>query len=338
VDKVELQPGDELVFEVELEVRPEIELARTGGFSVTRVAPEVGDDEVDNVLERLRDERATWTPLEAEIKPDFGDRVTVDITVLESAGEVVETPEPKRYRFPLGEGQAIPAVEEAIMALSAGTEDEFTVHFPDDFPDESRRGQEQRLRIALSEAQRKSLPGLDDEFAQGVGEFDTLAALRERILTDLREDAERRAEADVRRQLVDQIIEANAFDVPQSMVERYLDHMTGHAHADGEGEKHQHTPEEEERISQLRHAMRPEAEWSLKRMLAVERIAETENLRASQDEIDAKVAELAARHERSESDVWLALEKSGQLEQLEREIMEDKVFGFLKEQNTVSGQ
>jgi trigger factor len=275
--------------------------------------------------------------VEEGAKPDYGDMVTVDITVLESGGEAVDNPEAKRYRFPLGEGQAIPAVEESIMTLAPGQEDEFAVHFPEDFPEESRRGQEQRLRIALHEVQRKELPEIDDEFARAVGEFDSLDGLRERILTDLREDAERRAEADVRRQLVDQIVEANRFEVPQSMVERYLDHMTGHSHADGEGEKHQHTPEEEERISQLRGALRPEAEWSLKRMLVIERIAERETLQASQDEIDAKVSELATRHERSESEVWLALEKSGQLEQLEREIMEDKVFAFLKTQNTVTG-
>jgi trigger factor len=337
IDKIEYQEGADLTFEVELEVRPEIEIARTSGFQATRTGTAVGDDEVDNVLERLREERAAWHPMDGDAKPDYGDQVTVEITVLESAGEASENPEPRTYRFALGEGQAIPAVEESIMTLTGGQADEFTVHFPEDFPEETRRGQEQRLHIKLVEARRKELPELDDDFAKGLGEFESMEQLRERILTDLREDADRRAEADVRRQLVDQIIEANSFDVPSSMVERYLDHMTGHSHADGEGEKHDHTPEEEERISQVRTALRPEAEWSLKRMLVIERVAEAQGLRASQDEIDARVADLAAKHERNESEVWLALEKSGQLEALEREITEDKVFDHLKSQNTIAG-
>jgi trigger factor len=337
IDKIEYQEDSDLVFEVELEVRPEIEIARTSGFQATRTGTQVGDDEVDNVLERLREERAQWNVVEEDVKPDYGDQVTVEITVLESAGEPAENPEPRRYQFPLGEGQAIPAVEEAIMTLSAGQADEFTVHFPEDFPEETRRGQEQRLHIQLVDVRRKQLPELDDDFARELGEFESMQQLRERILSDLREDADRRAEADVRRQLVDQIIEANRFEVPTSMVERYLDHMTGHSHADGEGEKHDHTPEEEERISQIRNTLRPEAEWSLKRMLVIERVAEMEGLRASQDEIDARVADLAAKHERSESEVWLALEKSGQLEALEREITEDKVFEHLKSQNTIAG-
>jgi trigger factor len=336
IDKVDYEMGTDLTFEVEFEVRPEIELNRLSGFQAQRVPTNVGDDEVTNVLERLREDRADWQPLEEGTKPDFGDTVTVEITVLESGGEPVESPEARNYRLPLGEGQAIPAVEESIMTLTAGQADEFTVHFPDDFPDESRRGQEQRLHIRLVEAQRKSLPELDDEFARGVGEFETLDGLRERILGDLREDADRRAEADLRRQLVDQIVEANGFEVPNSMIERYLDHMTGHSHADGEGEKHQHTPEEEERISQVRTALRGEAEGSLKRMLVIEKIAELQGLRASQDDIDARVAELAGKHGRSEGDVWLALEKSGQLEILEREITEERVFEYLKQQNTVN--
>jgi trigger factor len=336
IDKVDYNEGADLTFEVEFEVRPDIQIDRTSGFMAARTSPAVGNDEVDNVLERLRDERAEWTELEPGTKPDLGDRVTVEITVLESAGEEVANPEPRSYRFALGEEQAIPAVEESIMALEVGADDEFNVRFPDEFADESKRGQAQRLHIRLQQAERKQLPEIDDEFARAVGEFDSVAAMRERILTDLREDAERRAESDVRRQLIDQVIEANAFEVPGSMIERYLDHMTGHSHADGEGQKHEHTPEEEERISQVRTALRSEAEWSLKRMLVIERLAESKDLRASQDEIDAKVAELASKHERSESEVWLALEKSGQLEALEREITEDKVFEHLKSENTIN--
>ena len=182
----------------------------------------------------------------------------------------------------------------------------------------------------------KELPEADDEFARSVGEFEDMTALRERIRTDLQEDSSRRAQAEVRRQLLDQIVEANPFEVPGSLVDRYLDHMTGHSHADGEGERHQHTPEEEERISQIRSALRPEAENNIKRMMVIEKIAEQQEIRASQDEIDARVAELAEKHGRSESEVWLQLEKSGQLEALEREMTEDKVFEYLESQNTVA--
>jgi trigger factor len=334
VDNIQYEKGQDLTFDVEFEVRPEIQLERVSGFTLSRPPSEVGEDDVESILERLRDERATWEALAEDARPGYGDQVTVEITAKDAEGNPVEGEEARTYRFVLGEGQAIPDVEQAIMTLQTGQEGEFTVRFPDDFPDEERRGEEQHLHIALKTAQSKVLPEVDDEFAKGLGEFESLEALRARILEDLRADAEQRAESELRGQLVEQIVEANPFEVPASMVERYLDYMTGHSHADGE--EHHHTPEEEERIQRQRDQLRPQAEWGMKRMMVVERIAEQEGLSATQDEIDARVEELAAKHERTPSEVWLQLEKSGQLEVLEREITEDKVFRFLLEQNTVA--
>lgn len=334
VDKIEYQRGEPLSFEVELEVRPDIQLERTSGFSVQRPESDVSETDVDSVLERLRDERATWAQLPEGQKPAVDDRVTVEIIARETDGESEADQEPRTYRFVLGEGQAIPAVEEAIMTLATGEQGDFSVRFPDDFPDESRRGQEQQLHITVTEASSKTLPELDDEFAKEIGEFDDLAALRSRILEDLEADAKQRADADVRRQLVDQIIEANAFELPGSMVERYLDEITGHSHEGDHG--HQHTAEEEAEIARAREGLRPQAEWSIKRILIIDSLAEAEGLRATQDDIDQRVEELASRHERTPTEVWLQLEKAGQLEVLEREITEDKVFQHLLAQNTVA--
>ncbi|HET7322301.1 MAG TPA: trigger factor [Longimicrobiaceae bacterium] len=334
VDRVEYDKGEPLTFEVELEVRPEVELARTSGFSVTRPPVSVGEEDVDSVLERLRDERAEWTPFSEGEKPDFNDQVMVEITAQDENGEPLEGEEPRSYRFVVGEGQAIPEVEEAIRTLAPGEEGDFTVHFPEDFPDEEQRGKAQHLHIKLDEGQHKVLPELNDELAQQVGEFETLAALRERILDDLKADAEQRAEDEVRAQLMQQIVEANPFDVPNSMVQMYLDQMIGHPH--GDGEEHHHTPEQEEQLAKLREGLRPQAEAAIKQMLVVQSVSEKEGLNATQDEIDARVEELAEKNGRSAGEVWLQLEKSGQLEMLERDITEKKVFDYLLGQNTVA--
>jgi trigger factor len=82
--------------------------------------------------------------------------------------------------------------------------------------------------------------------------------------------------------------------------------------------------------------MRPQAEAAVKRMMVVEALAEREGIRATEDDIDARVEELAQQHGRTPGDVWLELERSGQLQVLENEIVEDKVFDYLKQQNSVS--
>jgi trigger factor len=335
VERVEYQPGADLTFEVELEVQPEIDLQRISGFTLTRTPIETSEEDVAGVLERIRDERATWEPIEGEgLKPEAGQQVSVQITALTAEGEPQEDQTPRPYRFVIGEGQAIPDVEDAIVSLAVGEEGDFTVRFPEDFPDEASRGVEQRLHIQLTGIERKVVPELDDELAKAVGDFENLESLRERIRADLGTEATQRADQELRQQLVDRILDANPFSVPQSMVERYLDYMTGHSHEDGK--PHHHTPEEEERLNAIRTSLRPQAEWGLKRTLIVEKIADQEGLSATQDEIDARVEEVAAAHGRSPSEVWLQLEKSGQLEILEREITQDKVFTFLLGQNTVA--
>ncbi len=327
VDNVVYQPKEDLRFDVRFDIRPDPKIERVEGFTVKRPPTEIGDDDVDSVLERLRNEQGTWHPLPAGETPDYEDRVTVEITELD--GSEGQEAEAEQFRFVIGEGQAIPDVEEAITTLEPGSEGEFRPKFPDDFPDESQRGKEQHLRIRLVEAHRKELPELDDEFASSVGEFESIGALRERIETDLKKDAEERAEASVRDQLVERIVEANPFDVPESMVDRYLRLMlTG-------GRDEKPTPEQEARFTEMKPQLRPQAERSLRRMMVVEKLGEREDLRITPEDVDARVEEMAEQYGREPGEVWIQLEKSGQLQSLENEIREDKVFDFLKSVNTV---
>lgn len=327
--------GGDVHFDVAFEVQPTLELARTEGFVVARPSDTVADEEVDALLERLRGDRAALIPLDEGARPGYGDLVVVEITDLDEPAEGGESAEARQYRFELGEGQAIPDIEQAIMTLAPGEEGEFTVAYPEDFADEAQRGQQQRLRIRVVEGRRKDLPALDDEFARALGEFETLDALRARVRSDLENDARTRADGAVRDALVQSIVEANPFDVPASMVDRYLDFMTGDV-PDKEGRRRERTGENAERFSQFRESMRPQAEQSLRRMMVVDHIAEREGLRATADDVDARVEKLAEQHGRSPADVWVELERSGQMQALESEILEEKVFEHLLSRNTIS--
>ena len=326
VEDVDWQKDADLNFVVEFDVRPEPEISRVEGFTVTRPPVEVTDENVDSVLERLRDEAGTWAALPEGEELRAGDKVRVDITALDEASVEEDGSEPRSYEFVLGEGQAIPSVEEAILTLTPGSEDEFDVRFPDDFPDEAQRGQERRLRIRITEAERKDLPEVDDEFAKAVGDFETMDALRARIEEDLKADAEREAEAEVRRQLLEQVVEANPFELPPTMVEDYLERILS------QGGQRPPNPEQE---TEVREQLRGSAEYNLRRMLVVDRLAEKEGLRASQDDVDERIEEIAEKRDMEPSDVYVRLEKSGQLEMLENELTEDKVFDFLKSKNRV---
>ena len=178
-------------------------------------------------------------------------------------------------------------------------------------------------RVTVEEVKRKTLPALDDAFAREAGDFESLDVLRSTVREDLVKHAEREADAEVRQKLVDEIIAANPFDVPQSWVARLVDAYL---------ETYQVPEEERERF---RNEFRPMAERQVRRDLVVGAIAKREGLEASEADIDARVMEVAEKRGTEPGQVYASLSKAGRISELERNITEEKVFAWLTEKNTV---
>jgi trigger factor len=318
VHDVKFDVGQPLTFELHVEVRPEIKLGRTQGFRVTRTPVAVNEDAVKEQLEQLRDQRANWAPVSE--KPTPGDMVTVMLATAEDGGAL---PEDKEYRIVLGAGQAIAGIEELIMRLSPGETIEQSVRWPEDFPDEAQRGKNKPVRVTLQDVKRKSLPDLDDTFAREVGDFESLDALTAAVRKDLESHADREADAGVRQQIIDQIVQANAFDVPPSWVNQLVD---------GYMKAYQIPEEERDRFNS---EFRPVAERQVRRDLIIDTIAESEKLKATEADIDERVAEVAKKRNSDPGQVYASLQKAGRLQEIERAITEEKVFKWLLERNTV---
>ena len=319
VGNVQYEPDQDLTFSISFDVRPEIELSRLGGFKVERPPIDGLDDKLDQVLARLREERGTWQPLE-EGRPEDGELVAVEIQRLDEG----EAGEAQPYQLVLGQGDAIPDIEEAIKSLEVKASAKFVVRFPDDFSNEERRGQEEHLLVKLDTRQCLELPELDADFAKSFGEFDNVDDLKTKIREDLEKEAEEQADAVVRGKLLDAILDANPFTVPVSMVDRYVESVLG----DPEGVAPEKLVEAKEQIS-------PQAEHAVKRILAIDRLSEIQDLRATEEELDGRIEEIAEKSGDTPAKIYANLQKSERLEALEREITERKVFDFLKEQSEV---
>lgn len=316
IHDVKFEEGESLTFELHVEVRPELTLSRVEGFAVTRPEVMVTDEQLTEQIEQLRDQRASWSPVEG--KPAPGDMVVVELATADEGGEL---PEAKEYRLVLGGGQAIPGVEELIMELTPGETVERSVRWPDDFPDEEQRGKTKPVRVTLKDVKRKTLPELDDAFAREIGDFDSVDALRAAVRTDLEENATREAESNVRSQIIDQITDANPFDVPQSWVSQLVD---------GYMEMYQIPAQERERFG---GEFRPIAERQVRRDLIVDAIAERENLRATEADVDDRIAEMAGKRNTDPGKLYASLQKSGRLKEIEQGITEERVFAWLLERN-----
>ena len=318
VHDVKFGENEPLTFELHLEVRPEIELARVQGFRVSRTERHVTDENVREQIEQLREQRATWAPVTD--RPAEGDMVTV---VLATADETGAMPEGKQYPLVLGAGQAIPGIEELIMEARPGETVERPVKWPDDFPDESQRSKTKTVRVTVQDVKRKTLPELDDAFAREVGDFESLDALRQAVRDDLEANAKRESESEVRQRLLDDIIGANQFDVPPSWVSQLVD-AYANAYQVPEEEKGRFTTE-----------FRPMAERQVRRDLVIDTVAERESLTATEADLDDRIAETAAKRGADPGQLYASLQKAGRLKELERNITEDKVFKWLLERNTV---
>ena len=320
IEDLSYEPQQDLRFSIAFDVQPQIDLGRLGGFAIERPRARVTDEHVGEVLRNVQRQNGAWKPA-AEGNAVAGEMVSVRIRKLD--GDAPQ--EGKEYEFPLGEGQAIPDVEAAIGTLAPGGTGEFTVTFPQDFPDEKRRGEEERIEITLLARKVLDLPPMDDALAKQVGEFDTLDALKNRIREDLERDAADQAEAVIRGRLLDLLVEANPFEVPRSMVERYADTVLG-----------EQTGVPKERVSEIKETLRPEAERAVKRLLVIDRVAQTQRLEATEEDLDARIQEIADRSQSAPEKVYASFQKAGRLGTLEREITERKVFEFLKNQSTIT--
>src|SRR5437763_6157379 len=310
--------GAPVTFEFHVEVKPELALERIGKFHLKRTVPKVTEEQVLAQLTALREQKAPWVPVAGE-KPALKDLVHVTIATRE--GDEARDPQP--YQLVLGEGRAIPEVEERIMGMLPGETVDASVRFPPDFPEEAKRGQPRDIRITLHEVKRQQLPELDDAFAREVGDFESLEALRKAVREDLEKEAERETDAQLRRDLIDQIVQANRVVAPRPPVERALA-VYGQAYG---------IPED--RWPDFAQEFRPVAEAQVRRDLILDWVVEHHGLRATEGELEQRLQELAARRGTAVAELRATLEKAKRLRDVERGLTEEKVFAFLLSQSTV---
>lgn len=329
ITDIKYEPGQPFVFQAELEVMPKVRLQRTGGFQVGRTVATVGDAEVAEILERIRDENADWSPVDR--RPEVGERVSVQIAPL-VAGEDRPAGDGTPYQLVLGEGKALEGVEDAIRTLTPGESGIFEIEFPaDDEGDDAGETAEaaepvtRRLHVTLNEVEEKHLPELTDEFAAEVGSFETVAELEAAVRDDLRRHHEKEAEDQLRGELMNALREANPFVVPQALIDRYIENMIQAPDDTDAGE-----------LQRMREAIGPHAEQQIRDQLLLQAIIDQEDLAPTPDDLEARITALAESRGVAPSKLRRDLVREGRLETLGQNLAVENAFAYLKEQSGVS--
>ncbi len=290
VEIVQAEEGKPVIFKATVQVRPDVELGDYRNFNFRPEIDTIDDAKVDQVIEELRDQNATLVAVEDRPAKD-GDYAVIAFQGTRD-GEPFEGGSSDRMPLIIGQERLIPGFEGHIVGLEVGGETEFDITFPDDYPEESLRGQSAHFAVQLKELREKVQPPLDDDFAGQLGEFESLDALR----ADIKSRLERNALDRARHEFADKIIEyavANAtLELPDVLVEQEVEVM--HDEFRSTLARQGITEEAylkvvEKTDADLHTEFRPNAEKRVKTLLVLSKIAEVEGVEVPEALVEAEV-------------------------------------------------
>ncbi|MCC6292003.1 MAG: trigger factor [Bryobacterales bacterium] len=335
ITDIHFHDNEPIRFQAEFEVMPEFELGEYRGLQVPYDEPEVTVEDIDKRLESIREQKADYVNIDPRPVAD-GDYAVVSLKSVSGVeGEPIEQPE---IMLHVGGEETIPAYTEALRGMAPDGEADVEVTYPEDYGAERLSGKTVKFHMALKGLRKKELPELNDDFAQDIGDFKTVDELKEEIRKTILRERETQAQNQAKNNLVDQLVDAHEFLVPdafvdqqiQANVESRLYELAGA----GVDVKKLNLKWEEIRASQKDRATR-----EVKASLLLEKIAEREAIEVLNDEIDREVHTVARRERQPAAAIRKQLEENGALRRIALQIRTGKVLNFLFEQSKkVAGQ
>jgi trigger factor len=310
-----------------VEIRPDVELRQVEGLEVGPVQlPEPETDPVEGYLEQLREGQAQLLEVEPDTAAARGHVAVVDFDATLD-GQPFEGGSARETTVEIGSGRAVPGFEEQLIGLRVGESRRFELQFPAEHGSEEVAGRTAQFEVVLRGLKRKELPALDDELAKDVSEFETLEALRADVRRRVEEGREAERQRLVRERTIDALIAANPFPLPHSLVEAEL-----HAWIDRMlAQLDPRVPEERRRqlAAEWHEQGHARAERATALAFLVPRIAETRGVEVRDEDVDARLAELAQSQKVPLSRLKRAYQEANRLPALRAALLQEQVVEFL---------
>jgi trigger factor len=325
VRDVTIEAGQPLTFTASFDTVPSFEPGDYSTISLRRLSSRVADEAVDEALERLRQRAARFEPVEGR-GLEHGDSALVDLERREPSGKADTH---KGVSVELGSPANPPGFDAELAGLEAGAVKTFTIHFPADYPAAELAGTDMTYTVTVHGIKKRVLPALDDEFAKDLGEFGSLAELRDKVRGQMVAAEERKIEREVKNALVDALVQRASFEVPDALVERHMIARTENA-ARGLALQGLDPAKVGVDWEKYRDAQREESVKAAKADILLDEIARREGIEALEGEVDAEVGRYAERVKKAKDVVRARLEKDGDLGPLKARIREEKTLDLLK--------
>jgi trigger factor len=326
VEEVQLEEGRPMSFKAVFETLPLVELPDWKGLRVSAAGPKVAEEDIQKELERLREEAARYDPVDEERATCTGDFVLLDLSWQPVGGGKGGRDE--NALIEIGNAGNHAGMNAGLEGLKPGETRDIEVAWGEDATP-AVAGKTVRYTVTLKGIKKKVVPELDDEFAKDLGEFGSLAELREKIQKQLDSAEQRRSDRDVKGALVEALVAKSSFEVPEALVER---HMSARTESLARGLAYQGIDPRRAGVDwkQYRDSTREDSVKAARADILLDEIARREGVSVLDAEIDAELARIADRTGRSREQLRAQMTKEGELSALAARIREEKTLDLLK--------
>lgn len=297
INVTSINKADGVMFKVVITVKPEVEISDYKGIEVEKVVNAVTDEDVDKQIQALRERNGRLVTID-DRAAENGDVAVIDFEGFKD-GVPFDGGKDENYELALGSNTFIPGFEEQIVGRKTGEEFTINVTFPENYQMEEIAGQLCEFKIRLNEIKSKELPDLDDEFVKDATEFDTLDELKDDIRTKLEDSAAKNADVEAENKLFEALIEKMSADIPAVMFENKIDEMV----RDFEMRLSQNGLNLETYLMYtnmdlpaFKKTFEDQAQKQVKVRLALEKIAELENVEITEAQVDEEINKIAEQY------------------------------------------
>ena len=331
--EVDYSSGTPLRFKAVFEVYPTLDITNHADIPVEEIPTEVADEEVDDTLERMAEERAEMTPLEEDRAAQEGDFVEMSFTV-SLDGEDERDLSGDKALCEIGGATTVKEFTDNLTGARPGEDREFEVNYSEDHPEAKLAGKTARYKVHVESIKQKKRPALDDEFAESLGKYKTLADLRTDVKQQLEDHKSQSADEQTRDSLLRWLEDNNEFEVPESLVEHQLQvrlqRLTRDLSRQGINPQRLDVDWEKIRTQQYDQAIR-----DVRGSLILNHLAHRESIGVSDEEIEKEIETMANQMQRPVESVREALNRNEGVDQMKGQIRNNKVLEMLRERANI---
>ncbi|WP_273264541.1 trigger factor [Flexistipes sinusarabici] len=334
IKDVNFEENEPIKFKVYVDVFPEVNIENYKGYSFEKEIAEVRENDVEKVLEDLREKNSSFEPVEDKaVEKD--DMVVIDF-VGTIDGEKFEGGSANDYSIVVGSNTFLEDFEDGLIGMKPGETKNIKVTFPENYA-KDLAGKEANFEVTLKEVKQKDVPELNDDFAKDIDEnCETLDDLKKLVREDLEKEAAQMAKDRLYDKIIEKLIEENPFEVPETIVDEQAGRL-----ADQTLQQYMYmygvNPEQLGlNKDNIKDEFKARAATQVKSAIILNKLAEMHSIEVSEEEMENKIKELAEEMKKDVEEYKKEIEQQGGKESLKNNIMTDKIFDFLGEHNEIA--